>query len=256
MGIIETEGLVLKTYGLAEADKIVVLLTKNEGLVRGVARGAKRLKSRFGGGLEVFSIVQIAYFQKEDRELVSIRNIELIKSYFEKAGNPSFFKNFAYLTELLGEFAPPHDPNERLYRMARVCLDTADNNEASLRSIVVYFELWVLKLGGYLPDWSRCQNCKKELNEYEKTGLQINFHLICQVCQKSRNNWVVTSEQREIFIGAQQLSPARFVEFTENNDKDVREISIILRRIISNVLGRNMGSNKEKQAKAQQNNAV
>ncbi len=59
MGLIETEGLILKSYSLAEADKIVVLLTQDEGLVRGVAKGAKRLKSRFGGGLEPFSIVQI-----------------------------------------------------------------------------------------------------------------------------------------------------------------------------------------------------
>jgi len=255
MGLIETEGLVLKTYSLAEADKIVVLLTKNEGLVRGVARGAKRLKSRFGGGLEVFSIVQIAYFQKEDRELVSISNIELIKSYFEKAGNALFFENFAYLAELLVEFAPPHDPNERLYRMARACLDSAVNTETNLESIVVYFELWILKLGGYLPDWSRCQNCKKELNVNEKTGLQINFHLICQECQKSRNNWAVSGEQRQIFIAAQKLSPAKFVEFTENCNDDLKEVSIILRRIISNILGREITSNKKIAAKAYQNNA-
>ncbi len=67
MGLVDTEGIILKTYSLAEADKIVVLLTQNEGLVRGVAKGAKRLKSRFGGGLEPFSIISISYFQKEER---------------------------------------------------------------------------------------------------------------------------------------------------------------------------------------------
>ncbi len=75
MGLVETEGLILKSYSLAEADKIVILLTKNEGIIRGVAKGANRLKSRFGGGLEPFSIVRINYFQKEERELVSISQI-------------------------------------------------------------------------------------------------------------------------------------------------------------------------------------
>ncbi len=83
MSLIETEGLILKSYPLAEADKIVLLLTERQGLVRGVAKGAKRLKSRFGGALEPFSIVDITYFQKEERELVSIRQIELKKSFFE-----------------------------------------------------------------------------------------------------------------------------------------------------------------------------
>ncbi len=67
MSLIETEGLILKSYSLAEADKIVIFLTQSQGLVRGVAKGAKRLKSKYGGSLEPFSITQITYFQKEER---------------------------------------------------------------------------------------------------------------------------------------------------------------------------------------------
>lgn len=249
MGLIETEGLVLKSYSLAEADKIVVLLTQNEGLVRGVAKGAKRLKSRFGGGLEPFSVVQISYFQKEERELVSISRIELIKSYFENASEPVFFEKFAYLVELLVEFAPPHDPNEKLYRMAKVCLETAAESPQLLDSIVVYFELWILRLGGYLPDWNVCDNCKRELGSDEKTALQINFHLQCQSCQKGRNDWRISAEERAIFKNAQRFSPTKFVDFTIDREKDVKEISIILRRIISNILGRDINAEKKSVAR-------
>lgn len=244
MGLVETEGLILKSYSLAEADKIVVLLTQNEGLVRGVAKGAKRLKSRFGGGLEPFSIVQVSYFQKEDRELVSIGQIELLKSYFEKASDPDFFEKFAYLVELLIEFAPPHDPNENLYRMAKVCLETASENPQNLDSTVVYFELWILRLGGYLPDWNNCDNCKRELGADEKTSLQINFHLRCQFCQKGRNDWQISAVERQIFNNAKRLSPAKFVEYAADKEKEVKEVSIILRKIISNILGRDINTAK------------
>lgn len=245
MGLVETEGLVLKSYSLAEADKIVVLLTQNEGLVRGVAKGAKRLKSRFGGGLEPFSIVQITYFQKEERELVSISQIELVKSYFEKASDPEFFEKFAYLVELLVEFAPPHDPNENLYRMAKVCLETASENPQNLDATVVYFELWILRLGGYLPDWNKCDNCKREFGFDENASLQINFHLHCRYCQKGRNGWQISAAERQIFKNAQKLSPGKFVEFASNKEKDVKEISNILRRIISNILGRDINTEKK-----------
>ncbi len=238
MGLVETEGLILKSYSLAEADKIIVLLTQNEGLVRGVAKGAKRLKSKFGGSLEPFSIIQIQYFQKEERELVSIRQIDLIKSFFDNASEPQFLQKFSYLVDLLVEFAPPHDPNERLYRMTKVCLETAAENPASLESIAVYFELWILRLGGYLPNWSNCDGCKRELDSDEKTQLQINFHLYCQSCQKSRNNWAISARQRQIFINAQRFSPAKFIEFAKNYSDEVREVSIILRRIISHILGK------------------
>ena len=238
MGLVETEGLILKTYSLAEADKIVVLLTQNEGLVRGVAKGAKRLKSRFGGGLEPFSIINISYFQKEERELVSIGRIELVKSFFEAAGEPKFLQKFAYLAELLLEFAPPHDPNERLYRMAKVCLETAAANPESLDSVGLYFELWILKLGGYLPDWGKCENCRRTIGGNETVGLQINFHVLCGQCHLNRNRWLLSAEQRKLFYEAQKISPTKFVELTKDQGEDIREVSAVLRRIISNTLGR------------------
>ena len=238
MGLIETEGLILKTYGLAEADKIIVMLTQNEGLVRGVAKGAKRLKSRFGGGLEPFSIINVTYFQKEERELVSISHLELVKSYFESASDPLFLQKFSYLVDLLTEFAPPHDPNEKLYRMAKVCLETAAQNPESLESIALYFELWILRLGGYLPDWKHCSNCQKDLNTDKSAGLQNNFHLLCSICHKNRNNWLISSEQRQIFSFAQKLPPVKFVEYAIDLSADVREVSSVLRRLISTVLGK------------------
>lgn len=238
MGLVETEGLVLKSYGLSEADKIVVFLTQEHGLVRGVAKGAKRMKSKFGGSLEPFSIVRLTYFQKEDRELVSIQQSEIIKSFFEIAVQPNTFQKFAYLVELLSDFAPPSDPNERLYRMAKVCLETSDEHPEKLSQMIFYFELWLLKLGGYLPSWDRCDICKREIGRAEKTNLQINFHIACQQCRKTRGEWVISHEQREIFQVAQRVSPTRFLELTKDALEDVNEVSNILKRIISNVLGR------------------
>ncbi|MEZ5425558.1 MAG: DNA repair protein RecO [Pyrinomonadaceae bacterium] len=238
MSLVETEGLILKSYSLVEADKIILVLTKNHGLIRGVAKGAKRLKSRFGGGLEPFTIVNITYFQREERELVSIRQIDLIKSFFENASDPNFLQKFAYLVELLIEFAPPHDPNERLFRMAKVCLETAAQNSQTLESMVVYFELWLLRLGGYLPDWNRCDRCKKTLDQSQRSTLQINFHLYCSACQKGKNNWLINGEQRRIFTSAQQLPPFEFYLANKNSERNLREISQILRRIISQILGR------------------
>ena len=119
MPLIETESLVLKTYNLAEADKIVLLFTRDQGIVRGVAKGAKRLKSRFGSGLEPLSVVRATYFQKEVLELVSIQSIELLESNFSAASEPEFLEKFAYLIDILVGSVPPHDPNETLYRMVR-----------------------------------------------------------------------------------------------------------------------------------------
>lgn len=240
MAIVETESLVLRSYNLSDADKIVVFLTLKEGLVRGVAKGAKRLKSKFGGSLEPFSIVNLTYLQKDERELVNINQIELQKSFFKNASQIDFLEKFGYLAELLIEFAPPHDPNERLYKMSKICLETASENPSGLDSIALYFEIWILRLGGFLPVWENCNLCKRPLSDDEQTNLHIDFHLVCIKCQNRGQNRLITTTERSLFAIAQKVSPKKFVYLTEGKNVELTDVSNILKRIISQVLGKEL----------------
>ena len=234
----ETESLVLKSYNLAEADRIVVFFTRDQGMVRGVAKGAKRLKSRFGSTLELFSTVNLSYFQKEDRELVSIQTVELTKSCFAEASSPEFLNTFSYIADLLMSFVPPHDPHETLYRMTKACLAAASENPGDLDSVKLYFELWLLRLGGYLPDWSTCDICKRTFTANESTRIQASFHLRCRNCGKTNNSDVIDPGHREVFYNVQKLSPIEFIEFVSGKPDQVTEVSKALKHILSQVIGR------------------
>jgi DNA repair protein RecO (recombination protein O) len=244
MSLFETEGIILKTYSLNDADKIVLFLTEKHGLIRGAAKGAKRLKSRFGGGLEPFTVVDISYYQKEERELVSIRAIELVKSYFDVISDPYILQNFSYLIDLTVEFAPPHDPNEKLYRMVKICLENAAGAPESLNIITLYFEFWLLRLGGYLPNWERCDVCKRLLNETEAAFLQTDFHLYCAVCRKSKAQNAVDAGQRFIYKTAQKYAPEEFIRLTANRFDSVAGLSETLKKMLSRVLNREITGKK------------
>src|SRR5947209_70867 len=123
MAIIETRAIVLQTFKLADADKIAVCITEEDGLVRGVALGAGRQKSKFGSSLETFTMIRLTYFEKEARELVTIRDAEILKSYFGAARDAEVVRTLGYLAELVKEFAPPHQADERLFKMLRACID-------------------------------------------------------------------------------------------------------------------------------------
>jgi len=69
----ETEAIILKTFPLGEADRLVSFLGRSSGRVRGVAPGARRLKNRYGSTLEILSHVQIWYVERETRDLVRIQ---------------------------------------------------------------------------------------------------------------------------------------------------------------------------------------
>src|ERR1044072_7209654 len=150
MAIFETEALVLRTYNLAEADKIVVCLILAGGLIRGVAKGCRKLKKRFGASPEPFTLINLKYYEKEHQELVSFRQTEILKSRFNLSSNASLLTGFAYMGDLLIDFSPPHQANDNLFRMAMACFEAASVTPEDLEAVLRYFEVWLLKLEGVL----------------------------------------------------------------------------------------------------------
>ena len=80
MPLHESDSIILKTYPLGEADRIVAFFSRDYGKLRGVANGARRMKNRFGASLEPLAHARIQFFEKENRELVRIQLAELVDS--------------------------------------------------------------------------------------------------------------------------------------------------------------------------------
>lgn len=237
MSIKETEAIVIKSYNLSEADRIVVFFTREYGVIRGVAKGAKRLQSRFGSMLEPFSTVTVSFFQKEERELVTLREIELIESRFARTSEPAFLEAFSYIGELLTDFAPPHDADEKLYRMITACLSAAQD-EAGLGAVRLYFELWLLRLSGFLPQWEICHLCSRPLGPDESARLISGFHLSCSNCRGGYAISEVTADDRRFYADVLRMSPVDFVVSAAGRRKQFRVISDVLSRLIAQALGR------------------
>jgi DNA repair protein RecO (recombination protein O) len=144
------EALVLRTYKLGEADRIVVFLTRDRGKKRGVAKGARRLRSSFTGALEPMTEVRIAYFEKERRELVGLNYAETCRSPLT-LGNPDALGYVSYFAELLDEWAQESDADERLYRLGASMLDALSAGVA-VEPLARYFEYWLLRLQGVYPE--------------------------------------------------------------------------------------------------------
>jgi len=146
-----SESLVLRTYPLREADLIASFLTRDQGKLRGVARRARRPKSRFGSGLERLSHVRMFYFQRENRELVELDSCELIHSQFAVATDYACGVALDYLAELSDGLLPPAEPNERFFRLLLAVLDHLRRRPGDIWPAVTYFSLWAVRLSGILP---------------------------------------------------------------------------------------------------------
>jgi DNA repair protein RecO (recombination protein O) len=153
MPLYTADALVLRTYKLAEADRIVVFLTRDRGKKRGVAAHARRPKSRFTGALEPLTEVRVAYFERERRELVHLNYAEPIRSPLA-AANPENLAYSHYFAELIDAWAADADADERLFRLGCSVLDALSTGTAG-DALARYFECWLLRLQGvYPPDLS------------------------------------------------------------------------------------------------------
>src|SRR5262245_53284928 len=188
MRLVTTDALVLRTYNLAESDRIVVCLTRTAGLVRGVAKGARRMKSRFGAALEPFTLIRLSFNEKENRDLVSISNTEILKSHFNLSSRVEAVEVMAYMGELVGEFAPPHEADELLFRMVTACVDALSASPGAERGITRYFEIWLLRLAGLFPDLSSCHNCGVVLDDTDAGYLDADLTARCRECRPFRGS--------------------------------------------------------------------
>jgi DNA repair protein RecO (recombination protein O) len=238
MAITETEAVIIRTYNLAEADKIVVCLTRNSGLVRAVAKGSRRLKNRFGAALEPFTLVNITYYQKENQELASLSQGEILKSYFNISKDPDVLTGLAYMGDLVVDFSPPHQTNDKLYRMITACIEAVAASTQDLALILRYFEVWILRLEGFLPDLRNCADCHRALAEEAGIFLSRELGLLCRPCAQGKGE-VLSRKAYELLCATQVLSPQLFAQESRGlSDAVQNELAELMHRMLGRVLER------------------
>ena len=158
MPVLTTDALILRTYHLGEADRIVVFLTPERGKKRGVANGARSPRSRrFAGGLEPLTAVRLAYYEREQRDLVRLRYVEPVRSPM-LARDGERLGYVEYFAEILDECAQEAEPNAALFRLGSA-VGALLAGEIPIARLARYFEYWVLRLQGVYPSLTACARC-------------------------------------------------------------------------------------------------
>src|SRR5262249_14423524 len=152
-----SEAYILRTYPFREADLIVSFFTRDHGKLRGVAKRARRPKSNFGSGLERLSLVKMAYFQQENRELANLDSCELLRSPFNLQSQWETSVALDYIAEVSDQLLPPSDVSDRFFRLLFAVLEFLQaekekGNPAAHWPAVLYFDIWAVRLSGILPE--------------------------------------------------------------------------------------------------------
>ena len=155
MALYRDEAVVLRTYKLGEADRIVVLYTRGRGKVRAVAKGVRRTRSKFGSRLEPGSIVQLQLY--EGRNLDIVTQAERVVALESLRVNLDSYGRAALLLEIIDASTEDGESNPAIYKMLTGALRELDRAGNPL--VVPTFVARLLVLEGVQPLVDACVRC-------------------------------------------------------------------------------------------------
>jgi DNA repair protein RecO (recombination protein O) len=179
----ETEAIILKTFPLGEADRLVSFLGRSSGRIRGVAGGARRLKNHYGSTLEILSHVQIWYVEKETRDLVRIQQCDLLESFHKAQSDYGLSTGLAVVSEISELVLPEHEASEPMFRLILLAAREVERT-GDWTLPLAYFAFWAVRLGGWLPRFDQCSQCGTPF------GSEVAYHapwdegLFCEKCRR------------------------------------------------------------------------
>jgi DNA repair protein RecO (recombination protein O) len=187
---IASDALVLRSYKLGETSKIVVLLTRERGKLRAVARGARGGKPRYQSALEPLSEVRASLHGRQGTELYRLGACELLRSAF--AASSRGLANalaFSYFAELLDAFCAEGQVEDDVYRLAIAVTRAAEDGVPS-DVLSRYVEAWLLKLHGLYPQTNRCAGCGNPLPAGALAYQEAAHGFVCADCSPASGPFV------------------------------------------------------------------
>ena len=179
MSVLTSEAVVLRTWPVHEADLIVSIFTRDYGRVRGVAKSALKSRKRFGGSLEPMTVARAWFAERPRQELVRLDQLEILRSPLSSPVDPVRLTVLSFFAELLDEALPDHDPHETVFRLLLAVLDLTTVEQPWMP--LTYFQLWMTRLMGLLPDLVHCTACGEALTAGETSFNTLGDGLFCPI---------------------------------------------------------------------------
>lgn len=177
MGVLTSDAVVLRTWPLHESDIIVSFFSRDFGRMKGIAKAGLRSRKRFGGALESMTVTRAWFAERPRQELVRLDQLEIIRSPLSLPVDPIRMTVLSFFAEVIDQALPEHDPQETVFRLLISVLEQTTVEQPWMP--LTYFQLWMTRLMGLLPDITRCTLCGEPLRPGESTFNPYADGLFC-----------------------------------------------------------------------------
>ncbi len=178
-----TDAINLKSYNLSEADKIIVMYSKEKGLIRGVAKGVKKPKSKLGARMDL--LVANTLMLHKGKNLDTICQAEVVNTFYKTRQDMDKIFYSMYVTEVVHNFGIEEDPcSETIYNLlykTLTAISTAQN-KVEILIAVIKFQLKMMIESGFAIEFDKCLCCHKTVKQETMYLVPILGGIICEDC--------------------------------------------------------------------------
>lgn len=193
MALTRCEGIVLKTYALGETSRIVVAYTREHGLVKMVAKGARKSPSRFGVALEPLSCSRFVLYLKPDRDLQLLSQGDTVRAWGSELADLARLAHAQAAVELIDRLVWGEEPHEALFELLLKAIESVSLAPiGSLPAVTLAFQLQVASLLGYRPRLDACVTCGGEISS-RRVFSPARGGMLCDRCAAAEAGAILLS---------------------------------------------------------------
>ena len=231
-----TDAINLKSYNLSESDKIIVMYSKDKGLIRGVAKGVKKPKSKLGARMDM--LVANKIMLHKGKNLDTICQADVLNTFNKTRKDLDKIFYSMYVTEVVNNFGLEEDPGAaEIYDILYKALNSISEakNEVELLISVIKFQLKMMKESGFCVELDRCLHCHKKVEDESMYFVSGLGGIICKDCYDfvPHNKRLMPYKLRDFF---KQMTLNDFDTVGEYEQKANKQVCLVTYNVLKDYI--------------------
>lgn len=188
MSIQRTEAIILRTIPYGETSKILTTFTKDMGKIHLLAKGARDVKSKYGGSLELFTHISVIFYERSERELQYVSDVTVIDPFLGIHNDLDRTYAALAMIEMCNRLIHGNEDNLHLFDLLVQTLQELDHAEKRPLNGFLYFMLHVASRLGFKMELEQCDHCRNMMDHKELNFNVEHGRVVCESCPAALRN--------------------------------------------------------------------
>ncbi|ROL58007.1 DNA repair protein RecO [Bacteroidetes/Chlorobi group bacterium ChocPot_Mid] len=198
--IVKTEAVVLNTFKYGESSKIVTLFTKDSGKIKGIAKGSRKPKNKFGSALDPLSYSSINYYYKPNTELFLLSDAELVTSLRKIQDSYTHLMVGLMIVESINVTQDNYDPNPEIFYLLIDTLIRLNELPENPFALLYYFLIHLSEIIGFALDFSEFNQILNVQKFSESQKIIFSFEDGAFSMSETGNNLFAFNNRTALFL--------------------------------------------------------